>query len=139
MTNPPDHYLDFLSYELPPGSDCDVVISTTRQAFIEASKLYTRRTMTESERRDTLETLRRLVHQVDPEAAGAHALVWVCFLGAAESTDEESRRFFTDRMRHIYSKTGFRNIPAAIESLKKIWAEKHSSGWLSEASPVLVM
>ncbi|OJD36357.1 c6 zinc finger domain protein [Diplodia corticola] len=142
MIADPLQYLDWLSYELPSGSEVEVAISNTREAFLEASKLYFNRMRSEEDVQESLRNLRRLLAKIPHDAPCAHALVWVCFLGAVESTDEESRIDFTDRMARVYSKTGFRNIPAAIQSLEQIWARKDSSGrvtGLPEASPVLVM
>lgn len=117
MVADPLQYLDWLSYELPSGSEEEAAISTTREAFLEASKLYFNRTRSEEDVQESLRNLRRLLSKIPHDAPCAHALVWVCFLGAVESTDEESRSAFTERMARVYARTGFRNIPAAIQSL----------------------
>ncbi|KAF9637003.1 hypothetical protein BFW01_g7899 [Lasiodiplodia theobromae] len=138
----PLQYLDWLAYELPSGSEEEATISVTREAFLEASKLYFNRTRSEEDLQESLRNLKALLSKIPHDAPGAHALVWVCFLGAVESTDEESRSVFTERMARVYAKTGFRNIPAAIQSLGRIWARKDSSSRMAslpEASPVLVM
>ena len=83
-----------------------------------------------------------IVSQVLPSARGAHALVWVCFVAGAASSDQAQRDFFVDRLEQVYERTQFRNIPAAIESLKNIWARGRGTRFtmcIPKLSNVLVM
>ena len=80
--------------------------------------------------------------QIDSDARGAHALVWVCFIAGAETSDQQQREFFVARMNETYERTRFRNIPAAVESLQRIWMRKSGQKWTSclpELTQVLVM
>jgi hypothetical protein len=80
--------------------------------------------------------------QIPPEAPGAHALVWPCFVGGAEATDPAERAFFVNYMNSVYARTKFRNIPAAVRSLQSLWDSKGKRRWtqcLPEHSNVLVM
>lgn len=90
----------------------------------------------------TIHQLIGFISRIPPNARGAHALVWVCFVAGAASTDEAQRAFFVDRMQHVYERTQFRNIPTAIESLRKIWAQGRGTRFtvcLPRLSNVLVM
>ncbi|KIX95211.1 uncharacterized protein Z520_09127 [Fonsecaea multimorphosa CBS 102226] len=93
-------------------------------------------------RRDTiaLEQLRRLVNPIPPDVCGGHSLVWVYFIAAAESgnddddegeagAEEGNRAFFTSRLRHIYAATGARNIPMGLAMLDKLSHTRHVTGW----------
>lgn len=139
-----DRYLDWLTYtSLPPDSAHAALISITRQAFLQAFRLNTSHDLHSPL---LLVHLQHLVQQIDPDAPVAHALVWVCFLGAAApGADAAQRAFFTARMSAVHAKTGFGNIPAAIRSLEEIWArrdrasDERRGGYLVGSSPVLVM
>ncbi|GMG07201.1 unnamed protein product [Aspergillus oryzae] len=138
----PSHYLDWTDYELPPESRHNRVLWVVRQAFIEASQIYILRATTNHDVWDRLESLKQLVSRVDPDEQGAHALVWVCFIAAADSTDPEHRRFFTERMNQVFAKTKFQNIVAAVRTLPEIWAQQGSGRWTSnliQLTPTLIM
>lgn len=138
----PSHYLDWTDYELPPESRHNRVLWVVRQAFIEASQIYILRATTNHDLWDRLESLKQLVSRVDPDEQGAHALVWVCFIAAADSTDPEHRRFFTERMNQVFAKTKFQNIVAAVRTLPEIWAQQGSGRWTSnliQLTPTLIM
>ncbi|KAE8414358.1 hypothetical protein BDV36DRAFT_265443 [Aspergillus pseudocaelatus] len=138
----PDHYLDWTDYELPPDSRHNRVLSVVRQAFIEASQIYILRATTKHDLWNRLESLKQLVSRVDPDEEGAHALVWVCFIAAADSSDPEHRHYFTERMNQVFAKTKFENIAAAVRTLPDIWAQQSSSRWtlnLIQLTPTLIM
>jgi hypothetical protein len=66
----------------------------------------------------------------------------VCFIAGAETNDQKQRDFFVDRMNEVYQRTRFRNIPAAVQSLRRIWMRKSGQKWTSclpELTQVLVM
>lgn len=89
-----------------------------------------------------LEALKQLVSCIHPDEQGSHALVWVCFIGAADSTTPDHRQFFTSRMERVFRKTGFQNVAAAIQSLPAIWSQKDSGRWTSSlirTIPALIM
>ncbi|KAF9889609.1 hypothetical protein FE257_007117 [Aspergillus nanangensis] len=139
---PIEQYLDWTVYDLPPESQHHRVLSLSRLAFMKASQIYLGRATIDQDQWAHLESLKEIVNQVDPDEPGAHALVWVCFMAAADSTDPEHRRFFTDRLIRVYAKTRFRNISAAIDSLPALWSLQGSGRWTEELirlSPTLVM
>ncbi|KAE8371989.1 hypothetical protein BDV26DRAFT_111831 [Aspergillus bertholletiae] len=138
----PSRYLDWTDYELPPESRHNRILSVVRQAFIEASQIYILRATTNHNLWDRLESLKQLVSRVDPDEQGAHALVWVCFIAAADSTDPAHRHYFTERMNQVFARTKFQNIVAAVGTLPDIWARQGSERWTSnliQLTPTLVM
>lgn len=121
------------------SEDSDLILRL-RLAFIKASHIYLGRTTSDEDQWQLVENLKQLVSQIDPERVGAHALVWVCFIGAADSTDPEHRIFFTGRLKQVFAKTRFNNIISAINSLPGIWRQKGS--WtrnLTLTAPTLIM
>jgi hypothetical protein len=136
---PIERYLDWTVYDLPPESKHHRVLALSRLAFMKASQIYLGRAMVDQDQWGLLESLKQVVSQIDPDEPGSHALVWVCFIAAADSRDPEHREFFTDRMNKVYAKTQFRNISAAIESLPGIWSAQGSGRWTKELIPTLVM
>lgn len=136
---PIERYLDWTVYDLPPDSEHNRVLSLSRLAFIKASQIYLGRATGNQDQWQLLECLKHIVSRVKPNEPGSHALVWVCFIAAADSTDPEHRRFFTERMQQVYTKTRFQNISAAIESLPRIWSSQTTGRWTEELIPTLVM
>lgn len=149
-------WTEWLPYErFPPGSDDHRIMDTVRQCFASASMIYIQRAMHEDKtitnplfvpaKPAELPAIQELVDClscIPPTSTGAHALVWVCFVAGAETCDPVQRQFFADYMLGIYSRTKFANIPAAVESLQRIWARTNKKRWtqcLSELSNVLVM
>jgi hypothetical protein len=147
LQSPPDQTLDWLSYDLPAHSTHHTLLARTRQAFTLASHIYLNRVTTSTssyEGQSALTArLRQLITQIDPDGPGAHALVWACFIGAADTADESHRRFFVDRMERVYAKTRFRNVRAAVQALPGIWTRGETGRrWTEEmgwAADVLVM
>ncbi|KAL4907148.1 hypothetical protein BDW74DRAFT_166668 [Aspergillus multicolor] len=144
----PHPFLDWTYYDLPAKSAHTESLALVREAFVRASHIYIgRATATQNENADQiiqLEALKRHVSRIPPDHQVAHALVWVCFIGAADSTDPEHRRFFTSRMEGVFRRTGFQNVAAALRSLPNIWAQKDSASarWTSSlirTLPALIM
>jgi hypothetical protein len=139
---PLDHYLDWTYYDLPPDSEHNKILHLSRMAFIKASQIYLGRVTSDQDQWELLERLKQLVSQIGPDQMGAHALVWVCFIAAADSTDPEHRRFFVDRMNRIFAKTKFQNISAGVQALPAIWSQQGSARWtqsLTQLAPALIM
>ncbi|KAH8725197.1 fungal-specific transcription factor domain-containing protein [Phaeosphaeriaceae sp. PMI808] len=137
------------------GSEHYRIVDHIRMCFTSACTIYLRRATTEyaisspteagldDERQASVvkDLVDRLL-MIPPDTPGAHALVWPCFVGGAETSDPDQRAFFVDYMNSIYAITKFRNIPAAIQSLENLWASKGDKRWtqcLPEFSKVLVM
>lgn len=109
---------------------------------MKASQIYINRATLNEGQPLLLEDLRHIVSQVHPDEPGSHALVWVCFIAAADSTDPEQRQYFMDRMNRIFAKTRFENIRTAVRSLPGIWRQQDSGRWtkdLIRLAPTLVM
>ena len=91
----------------------------------------------------TLEMLRTLVLPITKATPGAHTLVWVYFIAAAESRTLGDRMFFSQRLGELYDIGRFGNIPVALATLNRIWALDHSQQrWTREPDivvPVLVI
>lgn len=140
---PLDPLLDWIIlYNLPRDSEHNHLIQVSKLAFIKASEIYLGRVASDQDQWELLESLKQLVAQIEPDQMGSHALVWVCFIGAADSTDPEHRRFFVERMNQIFVRTKFQNISAGLRSLPAIWSQKGSARWtqnLTQLAPSLVM
>ncbi|KAJ5280540.1 hypothetical protein N7478_005912 [Penicillium angulare] len=143
LTLPPENYLDWTYYDLPLDSEYNHLLNISRTAFIKASQIYLGRVGSDLDQWGHLESLKDLVTQIGPEQLGSHALVWVCFIAAADSTDPEHRDFFVDRMNKIYVQTKFQNIAAGMQALPGIWSQRGSGGrWTSnlrQLAPTLIM
>jgi hypothetical protein len=128
--------------QLPPDCPDRRNVMLIRQCYAEACSIYLGRATTNHEQDLAIERLIELVSQVDSDWRGVHAVVWVCFIAGAETNNQKQRDFFVDRMNEVYRWTRFRNIPAAVESLQKIWGRKPGQKWTSclpELTQVLVM
>ncbi|KAJ5456916.1 hypothetical protein N7530_012190 [Penicillium desertorum] len=142
LSFPLEHYLDWTCYDLPPESEHNHMLHLSRMAFIKASQIYLGRVASNDDQWQLLQSLKELVSQIEPNQMGSHALVWVCFIAAADSTDPEHRSFFVDRMNLIFAKVKFHNIPAGVQALPAIWSQQGSSRWtknLSRLAPILIM
>ncbi|OQE43616.1 hypothetical protein PENCOP_c003G06867 [Penicillium coprophilum] len=142
LSFPLEHYLDWTYYDLPSDSEHSHILHLSRMAFIKASGVYLGRVASDRDQWQLLESLKQLVSQIEPNQMGSHALVWVCFIAAADSTDPEHRIFFVDRMKRIFAKIKFQNISAGIQALPAIWSQQGSSRWtknLSQLAPTLIM
>ncbi|KAJ5308386.1 hypothetical protein N7476_009042 [Penicillium atrosanguineum] len=142
LSFPLENYLDWTYYDLPSDSEHHQVLHLSRMAFIKASQIYLGRVTSTQDQWQLLESLKQLVSQIEPDQMGSHALVWVCFIAAADSTDPEHRMFFVDRMNRIFAKTKFQNISAGVQALPAIWSQQGSSRWtksLSRLAPTLIM
>lgn len=134
---------DWLSCEeLPPDCQDRRNVILIRQCFAEACNIYLGRATTDHEQDLAIKRLIQLLSRIDSDAPTAHALVWVCFIAGAETNDPQQRDFFVARMNETYQRTRFRNIPAAVQSLQRIWMRKAGQKWTSclpELTQVLVM
>ncbi|KAL4912932.1 hypothetical protein BDW62DRAFT_215936 [Aspergillus aurantiobrunneus] len=139
---PVDLFLDWTYYDLPPESTYTRSLGFIREAFIKASQIYLGRATRNEDQWMHLEELKQLVSRVHPDQQGSHALVWVCFIGAADSTTPGHRQYFSSRMEGVFRKTRFQNIAAAIHSLPAIWSQKDCGRWTSRlvrTLPALIM
>lgn len=142
LRSPHERGLDFLSCDLPMGSPHSHTLNISRTAFVKASQIYLGRTSSIDDQWIEVEGLKQLVEQIKPEQEGSHVLVWVCFIGAADSTDSGHRGFFVDRLDRVFSQTGFKNIVAGLQYLPAIWSLQGLTRWtrtLAQLAPSLVM
>ncbi|KAJ5375253.1 hypothetical protein N7517_007259 [Penicillium concentricum] len=142
LSFPLENYLDWTYYDLPSDSEHSDVLHLSRMAFIKASEIYLGRVASDHDQWQLLESLKQLISKIEPNQMGSHAIVWVCFIAAADSTDPEHRIFFVNRMKRIFAKIKFQNISAGIEALPAIWSQQGSSRWtknLSRLAPTLIM
>lgn len=86
----------------------------------------------------TLDLLRTLVLPITKTTPGAHTLVWVYFIAAAESRTHADRIFFTQRLSELYDIGKFGNIPVAVATLNQIWALDSSRQRWTRASDIIV-
>jgi hypothetical protein len=90
----------------------------------------------------TLDQLRILVEPITKTIPGAHTLVWVYFIAAAESRTSAHRLFFKRRLGELYDIGRFGNIPVALATLDQIWTLDPQQRWTRETNiivPVLVI
>jgi hypothetical protein len=154
MMKASESLMGFLSYpHLPEDCEDRRIAEVIRQCFISACNIYTRCAASadgasglgmahNSIQQHSIEQIIGLISQISPSARGAHALVWVCFVAGAASTDKNQREFFVHRMEQVYGCTQFRNIPTAVQSLRNIWSRGDGKRWtvcLPQLSNVLVM
>nr|KMM71004.1 hypothetical protein CPAG_07311 [Coccidioides posadasii RMSCC 3488] len=76
----------------------------------------------------SLQHLISLVSGIYAHTPGSHSLVWVYFIGAAESSTEEDRNFFTTKLEELYRTIGFENIMIGVGNLKELWASGERQG-----------
>lgn len=120
-------------------------ITIIREAFKLAHTLTMQQNnalLPESVVNTALGQLRELVTPVSKETTGAHTLVWVYFIAAAESRTSIHRAFFSHRLGELYDIGKFGNIPVALATLEKIWLLDPSRRWTRETNlivPVLVI
>lgn len=146
----PELLMQFLRFpDLPAGSEDRIMADRLRQCFVRACAIYIRCATSPSLditknliQKNAVDQLIDLMSTIPTSFRGSHALVWVCFVAGAETTDESQRAFFVDRMMKTHARTNFRNILLAIEGLEKIWARGPTERWtlcLPRLSNVLVM
>jgi len=90
----------------------------------------------------TIDLLRTLVTPITKTEPGAHTLVWVYFIAAAESRTTSDRIFFSQRLGELYDIGRFGNIPVALVTLERIWTLDLRQRWTRESNiivPVLVI
>jgi hypothetical protein len=76
-----------------------------------------------------IQQLRCLLQDVQPDAPGASAFVWVYFIGAASSETAEDCDFFRQKLMGIYSHIGFENISMGLESLNRVLNYQGGNRW----------
>jgi hypothetical protein len=91
----------------------------------------------------TLDLLHKLLLPITKTTPGAHTLVWVYFIAAAESRTQGDRIYFRKRLGELYDIGRFGNIPVALATLERIWAlDPSRQRWTRETDiivPVLVI
>lgn len=134
-----------MSYNLGPDSEHYFTLNIIKAAICDACEIYRRRVescLSYEESLDLVERLKQKVLPISHETVGAHALVWPYFIAAAESSIQEHRNFFSDRLKALYQYTQFHSIPAGLKSLDVIWRRQGSRKWteiIINESPILVM
>jgi Fungal specific transcription factor domain len=72
--------------------------------------------------KDTMDTLA-------PGSPGEHTLVWPTFIAATESTTPEQQQYFADVLIRHHQRSGFANILAALQHLRRIWSGRMTQDW----------
>lgn len=60
---------------------------------------------------------------------GEHILVFATFLAAAESTLPDHQEYFVNTLQKHHVRNGFKNIPVAIDHLRRIWLRQDGMDW----------
>lgn len=129
------------------GSPADYeLISIVAEAARICSRIYSDRSRPDGLKTDGAVTqLMQVISQIPPDAAAANALVWVYFIGAADSDTVEQHDFFIERLVESYERSGWANIAAGLLVLELIWQrprQSSSESWaiiLPEISTTFVM
>ena len=142
----PEAYFDFISNAAMLYPQEAPHISLVQRFIRLACNLYLTRAMSNPPHASTveaLEALRRLSLRIQPSQPSHHTLVWAFFIAAAESSTGSHREFFTHRLREVFKRTGFRNIPTAISALETLWSVQDTARrWtevLPEVMPVFII
>ncbi|KAL3418613.1 hypothetical protein PVAG01_10329 [Phlyctema vagabunda] len=112
-------------------------------AFEQACDLYLQRALGILPAEETMARVQKLketVEHIPQRSVGEHALVWVYFISAAESSTEEHRTFFRGRLLDIYSRSGFSNVLCSLKILDGIWksTDKRWTNILTDIDQVFV-
>lgn len=81
--------------------------------------------------------MRSLFERVEPDAEGAHILVWPGFVTAAEARKEDDRRYFAAVLQRIWETTGYANVRRGLDALPGIWARQGGQQRWTAALPEL--
>jgi hypothetical protein len=130
--------------QLPPGSKERETMESITRCSASACAIYVQRATVANcpAQQLAIQNLIEILIEIPPHAPGGHALVWVCFVAAAEADGPEQRQFLLNYMREVYARRKFENIPNSMQSLQRIWDTKGMKRWtqcLSELPKVLVM
>lgn len=105
------------------------------EAFRRAAQIYLHRSRSylnpgnDFQAMEMLNDFQQLLIDLDPTTQGAHTLVWPYFIAAAESSTETHRQYFVEKLRHIESATGYRNVSVAIQKLPDLWKRQRTERW----------
>lgn len=131
---------------LSAGSRKSLALLLYHEAFCQARAIFLLRSqiiLTEEEEAEMpsrVQSLKRLLIDLDPTAEGAHTLVWPYFIAGAESKMQDDRDFFHTRLSHIWDMTGYRNILVAMNALEDIWKRPSQpwTSWLPQIATVIM-
>ena len=118
--------IGFFTYVLENCTDLktQLVVTLHQDAHVHACRLYMIRATAETaDAPDTtaqVEQLRQQLIVLHPALPGSHALVWICFVGCAESVRDDHRMFFYERLRDMWLTTRYDNIKVAMETLQEL-------------------
>lgn len=134
-----------MDYAISPLSEHYATVNIMRSAIEDAQEIYQRRALSALTPEESCALLQRLQQKtmlISDDVDGAHTLVWVYFIAAAESRLPEHRHYFTHQLQMLYQRTGFRSISTGLQSLSRLWEASKEGRWteiLARDSPVLVM
>jgi hypothetical protein len=137
--------LDFISNQAIFQPALADELSIYMAAFSLAASLYATRASQNPRHEDTVvrvDELKGVCEQIYPSSPGRHALVWVYFIGAAESSVLRHRQFFTTQLQSVFEMTHFNNIPAALQALQEIWKIQRHQRWteiLPRIMPIFII
>ena len=80
-----------------------------------------------------IEEFKQSLNEIDAyvDIVGRHLLAWPYFIIAAESSTEDHRNFFLEKLVSLHSKTGCWNLLRAVEQVREIWASQGVVRWTS--------
>lgn len=105
------------------------IFTRLESAIDQACKIYARRVLSDQSQgkdsgiTDLLDKLKATVEEIPIGIPGEHALIWVYFLTAAESSSTVHREFFAGRLAGVYERVKSSNIARTFNILHSIWEQ----------------
>ncbi|KAI0880230.1 fungal-specific transcription factor domain-containing protein [Annulohypoxylon maeteangense] len=78
---------------------------------------------------DMVSRFRLMLESIPEDGEAEHVLIWPVFIVASASYTAEHNIYFTQFLERQFSRSGFRNIIKAVESLRRIWARNRYEDW----------
>ncbi|KAF4978534.1 hypothetical protein FZEAL_5106 [Fusarium zealandicum] len=128
--------LEFIRWCLQFHPELEGLLSQLADLTTWACDIYVQRAILNPPAEETVpmvERFKQTIEEMDEYIGilGRHLLAWPYFIVAAESSTEEHRDFFLDKLVSLYKMTGCCNILRAIEQVQEIWASQSSIRWTS--------
>ena len=70
-----------------------------------------------------------IMEMLAPGSPGEHTLVWPLVIAASECTTPEQQQYFAGVLNRLHQRSGFANISAALQHLKRIWSGQTTQDW----------
>ncbi|KAI5461518.1 hypothetical protein BGZ63DRAFT_414236 [Mariannaea sp. PMI_226] len=128
--------LDFLEFGLRFHPELQDLINQLFELLALACDIYIQRSKFNPPSADTVHLVERFkcaLQEVDlyTDIIGRHLLTWAYFVVAAESSTQDHREFFLEKLTSLHRTTGCWNVLKAVDQIQEIWATQSSVRWTS--------